>query len=137
MDSETKAIPASEAPAVKIHPTTKLREDVAQYLADSGPKVRQIVVDQLTQAEITKRTNSVLTVLGKIDEKTRELRKLQDAGKVVYNRSGEKVGEPTFEKKELEEIKKVQEVIVKWQSALTLAFEESNFQKLHEIAKEN
>jgi transcription termination factor NusB len=117
-------------------PSVAVKSDVAALLANSGGTVREIVVKQLAQAEINKRTESVMKVLTKIDDKHNELKKLQRQGAVSFNASGQPIGEPSFTKDQVEQIKKANEHIEKLQKALDTAFTTSDFSKLHEVANQ-
>lgn len=116
-------------------PSIMLKADVADKLSTSATSVRALVIDELFQAEIEKRKKVVLSILGTIDEKSKELFKLQKQGAVNYNLNGDPIGEPVFTKPQLEEIKKVKEGIEKMQSALDKAFTNNDFQKLFELTK--
>jgi hypothetical protein len=117
-------------------PSNKLREDIAARLVDSDPQIRDLVVTQLAQEEIDARTSATIAVLNKIGEKEKELRKLESKGEVKFALSGDVASDPVFTKEQLEEIKKVREAIARMQNALEAAFATSNFQKLHELAKQ-
>lgn len=120
---------------IDITASASLREDVALKLADSGKKVRDIVVSELADCEINKRKNAVLSILVKIDDKIKEIRKAEGAGSVVFDRVGNRIGEPSFTKSQLDEIKKIGDDINRMQVALEKAFVENDFQKLLELSK--
>ncbi len=113
-------------------PSLAVRGEVLERLSTSGPGVRGLVVEELVQAEITKRKEAVLKVLARIDEKHKEQKKLENQGTLFFDAKGEQAGLPTFTKQQADEMKKLREEINRMQVALENAFTNSDFKKLFE-----
>lgn len=135
--------PTTEAPktteaatSTEVPPQIAIRQEVTTRLGSSGPQVKELVIADMTAKEIENRRAATMTVLGRIEEKQKELKKLENGGSYTYSATGEKVGTPAFTKDQAEKMKKLREEIVKLQAALTQAFTDSNFQKLLELAKQ-
>lgn len=111
----------------------QVRADVAEALAQSGQQIRTLVISDLTQTEIAKRKVAVLKVLSKVDEAYKELRKQESQGERKFDLAGTPIGEPSFTKAQLGEIKKVKEEVAKLQAALEKAFSDNDFQKVLEL----
>lgn len=119
-----------------LSPQAALRAEIATRLATSGKDVREIVIADLTKAEIDRRAGAVKTVITKIDDKVKELKKAEKEGKPAgFTKDGVAVGDPIYTKEQAEAIKKINEEITKLQAALTKAFDEGDFSKLLELGK--
>ena len=124
---------------IKALPSTQLRRDVAEALGNAGAKVRELVVVQLVDDEISKRKTAVLGVLAKIEAKQTELRKAEGEGRENqrFDLDGKPTGAPVYTKPQLEAINKIKETIAKLQSALEDAFEKGDFSKVFSLANNN
>jgi hypothetical protein len=85
--------------------------------------------------EITARKDAVLTLLTKFDDKTKELKKAENGGAYSLDINGNKVGDPSFTKEQVESIKKLREEITGISTALSNFFDKNDTKKLYEIAK--
>ena len=117
-----------------LSPSIMLRREVTEVLASSGNRVRNLVVGELVEAEISKRKAAVVALLTKVEEKFKALKKAEAQGVVNYDAAGQAVGTPVFTKQQVDEIKKLREEIERIQSALEKAFADSDFKKVHELA---
>ena len=115
-------------------PSVILRKDVVERLAGSGTQVRNLVVNKLVDEEIEKRKVAVLSVLGKVEDKYKELNKAEKQGTVTYNSAGAPTTDPVFTKQQVDTMNKLREEIESLQKALEKAFTESDFKKLYEFA---
>jgi hypothetical protein len=117
-----------------LSPSIALRKEVVERLTASGGKVRDLVVNELVESEITKRKTAVVGLLTKVDEKYKELKKAQAQGTQNFNLAGQPVGEPIFTKQQVEAVKKLTEEIERIQTALEKAFSDGDFKKVYELA---
>jgi len=115
-------------------PSVILRKDVVERLAGSGTQVRNLVVNKLVDEEIEKRKVAGLSVLGKVEDKYKELKKAEKQGTVTYNSAGAPTTDPVFTKQQVDTMNKLREEIESLQKALEKAFTESDFKKLYEFA---
>lgn len=81
-------------------PSVVLRKEVVERLATTGPQVRSLVVSKLVDEEIEKRKVAVLSVLGKVEDKFKELKKAEKQGTVTYNSEGAPTTDPVFTKQQ-------------------------------------
>lgn len=116
-------------------PGQALAAAVKAKLAESTGDVRDLVVADLTRAEIDRRVAAVKAVFAKITDKTKELKKAENQGTQNFNAQGEKTGEPSFSKDQAEAMKKLREEIAKLDAALSKAFDGGDFTKVLELAK--
>ena len=125
-----------ETPTAPVStPYAALRAEVAARIATSQPDVREIVIIDLTKAEIERRATAVKAVVAKIDAQQKEIKKAENAGKYAYTAQGEKVGDPVFTKEEAEALNKMRSEVAKLQAALGKAFDEGDFGKVLELGK--
>lgn len=124
------------ADETQLSPQAALRAEIATRLSTSGKDVREIVIADLTKAEIDRRASAVKSLITKIDEKVKELKKAEKEGKPAgFTKDGQPVGDPIYTKEQAEAIKKVNEDIAKIEAALRKAFEEGDFSKVLELGK--
>jgi len=128
--TETQA-PVSNTPSV----VSAVHADVATILSDSNIKVRELVVNELTNQEITRRKDAVLTVISKVGEKNKELQKIEKQGTFSLDATGKKLAGPFYNKEQVESLKKLREEIVRLSNALTVFFEKNDATKLLEVTK--
>ncbi len=136
-DVNETPVPATEptAPALVVPPAITIRTEIADRLATTAPAVREAVISELTTKEITARKDAVLSLLTKFDDKSKELKKAENGGAYALDINGNKVGDPSFTKEQVESIKKLREEITGISTALTNFFEKNDTKKLYEIAK--
>lgn len=133
-ETQDQPVEVPDPPSNSTLPSHALRKDIAAALAGTGAKVREMVVSELVTEEISKRKAAVLKVLAKIDEKQKEGKKIENSGITSFGLDGKPTGAPTFTKQQLDDLKKVNEVITKLQKALDDAFTNSDFSKLNNLA---
>ena len=92
-------------------PSVVLRKEVVERLATTGPQVRSLVVSKLVDEEIEKRKVAVLSVLGKVEDKFKELKKAEKQGTVTYNSEGAPTTDPVFTKQQVDTMNKLREDI--------------------------
>lgn len=111
-----------------------IREAIAQRIAESGPHVRDGVLNVLTEKEIRRRSDAILKGLEMEDQHSKEIRKLEKPDLVTYDANGNETS-ANFSKTRVEDLKKTREKRDKMHRALenALAMEEPNFQKLFEL----
>lgn len=117
------------------HETEKpksIAELVKERVNNSTEKVKERVVEALTERELKSRESLIISALDKLSEMDRDLRKLKPDTKVV-GPDGETLQEG-FTPAKYEELKKAKEQKEKLEAALEKAFA-GDFQKLKEILK--
>lgn len=126
----------SEVEEVKVDQHLSLQTELASKLADSGPNVRQMVVNDLVNVELNVRAGLVKLAIAKIDANNKEIKKQEKQGKPLgYSIDGKPTGESVFTKEQIEAIKKLRDENTKIQEALTKAFEGNDFSKLKEFGQ--
>lgn len=110
-------------------PVPTIKELVAENLANSGPQVKDVIVEELTAQEIEKRAELVRKALPLIEQAQGELNKVNRPDVVVYDAEG-KEKDKSFSKNQIDTRKKAQEKVEKLNSALTEALTNSNFEPL-------
>jgi hypothetical protein len=133
--AETPETKPTEVETKNIPPAIALWAEVAAAATTKGSAVRELVVGELTQQEIIKRKDAVIALLGKYDEKTKELKKAENQGTWLLNANGAKVGDPSFTKEQVGVMKGLRDDIAKLSSALSNFFEKNDTNKLYELAK--
>lgn len=79
--SEAGAATESSVPSTSaIPPAVALWQVVKDAATTKGQAVRDLVITELTQQEIIKRKDAVIVLLGKYEEKTKELKKAEGQG---------------------------------------------------------
>lgn len=135
-DDPNAASAAPEAaPAGPPSAAAQLQIDVVTAIAAGTPGVRGRVVTSFAEEELKKRELALFKCCNKLIEARTELKKLNNGGKKSLNRDGS-VAHHTFEKKELEDIKKKDAEVKKIEDAIAKALDEKNpdYSKVKEIA---
>ena len=127
--------PVPQDPQPKIPMSAGIRQEVKTELAD--PKTKAIVRAKLVSAyiddEVAKRTKAATSVMEKIEEAEREVKKVRPTP-TGFNASGQPVGDPVFTKEQVDSLKKLHEQLGKLNNALEKALEEGDFTKVFELA---
>lgn len=116
-------------------PYVAFQTDLKERIATNNPKVRELLLDDMTSEEILRRKTAVKSLVSKLDEKVKELRKLEKGGAQSFNLQGLQVGETVFTKAEADSLKKLREEIQKFENALSKGFDEGDFSKVLELGK--
>jgi hypothetical protein len=112
-----------------------IHTEVAEIISKSNDDVRKRVVNSLVEEKLKKHESMILDGLGKLKTMRTELEHMKRKGKVVYGLDGKPVGPPTFEKSQLDEMKKSQEKLTKLEKALENALDKGDYSKLTEASK--
>jgi hypothetical protein len=122
------------APAVPATPAQALKLSVTEALAAGGPAVRERVKTHLVEDELKRRTNLVLQGLTKREEQQREINKIKPKPP-GYTATGAAVGEPSFSKEQVDQLKKLTGKLQKIDGALNAALGDNpNYDPLSKIA---
>jgi hypothetical protein len=116
-----------------------LQESVAEKISQSGTKVKDIVIDELVNVEINKRTELIIQALPLIDKFEKELAKnnkpdiaeILNAESVVIQQAG-------YSKSKLEQIKKEKEKLENLKKAIDDCLElnsKDSYSKLENLIK--
>jgi hypothetical protein len=132
----TTESPDTNVPAASsVPPAVALWKAVSSATTTQGAAVRELVIAQLTEQEIVKRKEAVISVLGKYEEKTKELKKQEKAlAKVEYDAEG-KVTRTYYDAEGSKALKAIREEIEKISQSLTNFFDKNDTNKLYEFAK--
>lgn len=127
----TEPTPAS----TPVPPAVALWQVVKDAATTKGQAVRELVIDELTQQEIVKRKDAVLVLLGKYEEKTKELKKQEGAlVKKEFDAEG-KVIRAYYDAEGSKALKAIRDDIERISQALTNFFDKNDATKLYELAK--
>lgn len=127
---------SDDAIAAKPH-HLQIRDDVrAKLLEHGGAKVRELVITELSDAQILARKVAVLATLTRLDDMHRNIQKLENSGAVSFDRENKPVGVPTFTKDQLKNLREAGEAYTKLQNTLRDAFEKDEWPKLIEASKQ-
>jgi hypothetical protein len=128
----TDSTPANVAP---VSPAVALWAEVAGAATTKGTAVRQIVIDELTNTEIIKRKEAVLSLLTKYEEKTKELKKQEKTlAKNEFDGDG-KVSRTWYDAEGIKALKALRDEIAAISEALNKFFNDNDTKKLYELAK--
>jgi hypothetical protein len=131
----TESTPNPSGNPPPVSPAVALWLEVAGAATTKGSAVRELVVTELTGQEIVKRKDAVIVLLGKYEEKTKELKKQEKSlAKVEYDADG-KVTRTYYDADGSKALKAIREEIEKISGALTNFFENNKTDKLYELAK--
>lgn len=128
-DADTPSTPAEEP---KKYQSSEVLSTVAERLGNSGPAVRERVIDTLVEREVASRAEALDKALAKRNEYTRELRKLEKPDVEQFDADG-KVTSSSFSKARVDELKKAREGLTKLEGAIDKALTNNDFAKLREI----
>lgn len=130
-ESPDTTVPAASS----IPPAVALWKAVSSATSTQGAAVRELVIAQLTEQEIVKRKDAVIVVLGKYEEKTKELKKQEGAlAKKEFDAEG-KVTKTYYDGEGAKALKVIRDEIEKISQALTNFFDKNDTNKLYEFAK--
>lgn len=130
-ETTESSVPSTSA----IAPAVALWQVVKDAASTKGLAVRDLVITELTQQEIIKRKDAVIVLLGKYEEKTKELKKAEGQGTWDLNANGDKIGDPKYSKEQVGVMKGLREEVARISQALTNFFEKNDTNKLYELAK--
>jgi hypothetical protein len=131
---EEAAQPSPETTPAPVSPAVALWQVVKDASSTKGLAVRELVISELTDREITKRKDAVLALLSKYEEKTKELKKKEkELAKVEYDSEG-KVIRTYYDAEGIKALKAVRDEIEKVSNALTNFFDKNDTGKLYELA---
>lgn len=109
-----------------------LNQAVAEQIAASGPKVRQLIIDYLSNDEIENRKSMVVRAYRKLKYFNENLDKIE-AQPVGFTKDG-KEGQRLFTKEQIEERKKLSDSIKRHEEALEEALADNCcYEKLREL----
>lgn len=111
-----------------------IREAVVETVKNVGPRTRKAVVEHFAQREADKQAQALIKGLDKLTELERDLSKVRPQH-VMFDASGNGVGEPTFTKEQVEQRKKLNEQIEKLTKAINKADEKNDFGDLYNLTK--
>lgn len=146
MADETTPTPAPETPATTtdstptpaappVAPAVALWLEVASAATTKGSAVRELVISELTQQEIIKRKDAVIVLLGKYEDKTKELKKQEKTlATVEYDAEG-KESRKYYTAEASKTLKGLRDEIANLSEALNKFFENNDTKKLYELAK--
>ena len=131
----TPAATDSTAPASSsIPPAVALWQVVKDAATTKGQAVRELVIGELTQQEIVKRKDAVIVLLGKYEEKTKELKKQEGAlAKKEFDAEGKETRK-YFDAEGSKALKAIRDEIEKISQALTNFFDKNDTAKLYELS---
>lgn len=111
---------------------SSIREKIAEQLAELSPSVEAQVISTMTEREIDKRANAIVTVLDKASKLKNDLNKCRP-DQIMYDTEGKKVSEG-FSKAKLDERNKILAVIKKHDDAINKALEKQDFADVYNLA---
>lgn len=111
-----------------------LQQMVAERIEKSTEAVREQFVEAKAQAERNSRADALAAAYDTLDKLSKELSKIDRPDVITTDRAGKQLGEGTYTKKRADQIKKTEEIIAKWDSALAMAWD-GDFKKLRELLK--
>ena len=112
----------------------ELKIQVAERLAESNTIVRERVIEHLKNQEVERRTDATLKVVAKIDDVTKELKKLTKPDIENFDEDGKSVY-TAFSKERAKQIKDAKELKEKLEKALEKALTSNEFDKVFELSK--
>lgn len=117
---------------IQLTQLDSIRAAIKDNLKTVGPTVQSTLVEVATKKEVERRVAASQSVLEKIEETEKELKKIKPtyAG---YDLQGKGVGEPIYTKEQADSYKKLNEQGAKLHSALEKALTESDFTKVLEL----
>ncbi len=112
-----------------------IQEEVAQRLLEKGATVADIVVEKLTEIEISKRVDSITKAISKQDQLEKEFKKIDGKNDLItYGEGGKEI--QAMSKNRFEEIKKSKEKLEGLTKAMDNALSSNTaeaYVKLNEI----
>lgn len=117
-----------------VPPAVALWQLVKDAATTKGLAVRELVINELTHQEIGKRKDAVLVLLGKYEEKTKELKKSEKSlAKVEYDGDGKEVRK-YYDTEGNKTLKSLRDELAALSQAFTNFFDKNDTTKLYELS---
>lgn len=110
---------------------------VAETIKNSGKNVEDIVVSKLVEIEVSKRVDTIITAISKLDTLKKDFNKINKPDQSIYTSPGIK-GEGTYSENRNKEILDTQIKIKKLSDAIDLSLDKNDgeyYGKLSDILK--
>lgn len=105
---------------------------VAERIVGLGPSVEDKVINVMVDKELTRRSDALVSVIGKLEQEERSFRKL-GADQKTYDEKGGVVA-TYFSKGRVDERQKAEKKITKMTSAINKALEKGDFSDVYNFA---
>lgn len=127
-------MPDNTTPSTATVEKPTVQAVVAERIQQSGPKVREIVIDAITSVEIGKRVETIAKAVKAQDELDKNLKKINRPDNTSYDGQGNKI--ETTSSSRYQEIQKAKEKLTNLTKALDAALDTNTaeaYTKLSEI----
>lgn len=111
-----------------------IKEAVAEKLKNLGPRTREAVVEHFAAEQAGKQAAAIIAGLGKLDQLTKDRYKIKPTY-IGFDAQGKPVGEPIFQKEQLDQLKKIDEQLEKLNKAIDKADDNGDFGDLYNLTK--
>lgn len=127
--------PTPASTSEPVPPAVALWQVVKDATSAQGLAVRELVTEQLINAEIIKRKDAVLVLLTKYEERTKELKKQEKAlAKLEFDALGQETRK-YYDAEGTKALKAIRDEIAAISQALSNFFDKNDATKLYELAK--
>lgn len=105
---------------------------VAEKIVNLGPSVESKVIDVMVDKELTRRSDALVSVIGKLEQEEKSFNKLRADAK-TYDEKGAVISE-YFTKARIDERQKSTKKITKMTAAINKALEKGDFSDVYNFA---
>src|SRR6266404_638094 len=112
---------------------TSVHMKVAEVISTLAPSVEEAVVDILVDREKKRRATAIVQVFDKRDSLLNDLNKIRPKND-RFTEEGKPIGEPSFNKDDIEKRKKLKDQIVKCENAINKAIEKQDYSDVYNLS---